>query len=114
MDFVSNYENWPYFFMKLLTPYVSGHHGNSTEFLHRRGMALLIHAHFILIGRVLKKDFSKVNWNSKKLYLDLGRLNLKYAENYKKSISQYKSNLKVPEICNYNSQFNEAKDWAVE
>jgi hypothetical protein len=103
LGFVSSYENWPYFFMKLITPFVAEHVKNPTEFMHRRGMALFLHANFALIGRPLKSDSSKVAWGSKKLYMDFGAANLRYSRNYLAGVESTsrgsKISLAAPKIC---------------
>ena len=84
MAFVTNFENWPYFIVKLLIPSVSDYHSNPSSWIHERLMGHYIHIHWTWMGRFNGfVEAEDINWHSPSLSKNWGRANSESAKEYK-------------------------------
>ena len=84
MAFVTNYNSWPFFLVKLLVPSVSGYHAQPSTFLFMRALALYVHINRGMMGNIYPEDRGKrPNWRiNRELSKVWGEYNLKASKNY--------------------------------
>jgi len=85
MAFVSKYENFPYFYTKLMIPQVANYKNKPSQYIYNRALALYIHLHHMLItrGENVENGTKDFNWMNEDLMNDWGAENKISAKEYK-------------------------------
>ncbi len=58
LAFIAHYENYPFFFAKLLAPVVLDYHNQPNKWTYTRGMGLYLHIHHELFSRVEGRTYA--------------------------------------------------------
>ncbi|MCP3925887.1 MAG: hypothetical protein GY714_25245 [Desulfobacterales bacterium] len=92
MAFVSQYENFPYFFCKLLVPQVNAFQEHPEGYLYNRVLSLNTHIYFTLFERIDNEiaGIEGIKWNDDDLTAQWGEVNKKSSFDYQISVWEAK------------------------
>jgi hypothetical protein len=86
LAFVSHFKYWPFMLVKLLIPSVANYEKEPRGYMYNRVIALYVHMHYILLGRMDggSNRVNIMNWYSEKLTKEFGDSNYRSSQNYLK------------------------------
>lgn len=88
LGFTSHYENFPFFFIKLLIPQVNTYRDKPKEYMANRSNALYIYANYVGYERkdIAEGRSKKMDWSCKALSDHFGRINRQSALDYARRV----------------------------